>query len=207
MVETNKPAAQHADYASQILVSGRKLLELINDILDLTEMESGETAVSKCLVYLSDCTRSLVDDVEAVAGVAGLTLKIDLPEDLPPILGDHKRIRRAIAHLISNAIKFTPRGGSVIVAVRNSDGALVVEVSDTGIGIPATARKRIREDFWQNDGKLGRRYEGTGLGLAYVARVARLHGARFDMYSEPGNGTCVRLTFKVPQSEGLLEVA
>lgn len=207
MAESNRPVAQHTDYANQILTSGRKLLELINDILDLTEMESGEVADSRSSVYLSDCIRFLVDDVEPVARVAGLTLRTDLPEDTPPILGDHKRIRRAIAHLISNAIKFTPQGGAVIMAIRNSNGALVVEVRDTGIGIPAAARYRVREDFWQNDGKLGRRFEGTGLGLAYVARVARLHGAEFDIFSEPGNGTCVRLTFKVPQSEGLLEVA
>jgi signal transduction histidine kinase len=207
MAEVNKPAAQQADYANQILMSGHKLLELINDILDLTEMESGEAANSRCLVYLSECTQALSDDAEPLARAAGLRFRVDLTKDVPPILGDHKRIRRAIAHLINNAIKFTPKGGLVVLTVRGSNDALVVEVSDTGIGIPAAARQRVCEEFWQSDGKLGRRYEGTGLGLAYVARVARLHGAEFEILSGPSNGTCVRLTFKVPQSESLLEVA
>jgi signal transduction histidine kinase len=207
MAQMNSSASHQPDYAEQILTSGRHLLELINDILDLTEMESGEAINSRSLVYLSDCTRPLRDEVEPLARAAGLTLKTELANDLPPILGDHKRIRRAIAHLIGNAIKFTPRGGSVLFDVRNFDGALVVEVSDTGIGIPVAARERVREGFWQSDGKLGRKYEGTGLGLAYVARVARLHGAEFDISGGPGKGTRVRLIFKVPQSESFLEVA
>jgi signal transduction histidine kinase len=207
MAQAPAPVPQQADYAGEILSNGRRLLDLINDILDLTQMETPETALDQDLFYLSDCLPVLIEKAEPAARVAGVTLRTRIPDGLPPLHGDAKRIAKAIAHLVGNAIKFTPQGGAAVVAVHHSAATLVVEVMDTGVGISAAARERIREDFWQQEGHLSRRHEGTGLGLAYVARVADLHGAGFSILSEPGKGTCVRLIFTCAEPQHVREVA
>jgi signal transduction histidine kinase len=198
---------RHTEYAGEILTNGHRLLDLINDILDLTQMESGEQTRSRELIYLSDSLPALVAKGEAGARAAGITLRADVPDDLPALYGDSRRLTKAVAHLIANAIKFTPPGGAAAVQVRLSDGALLIEVTDTGVGIAPEARQRILDNFSQSETQLARRYEGVGLGLTYVAKVAALHDAALDIISEAGHGTCVRLTFKSAQIERALEVA
>ncbi len=195
------------EYAGEILANGHRLLDLINDILDLTQMEAGEQKASRDLVYLSDSVPALVAKAEAGARVAGITLRSTVPEDLPALFGDSKRLTKAVAHLVANAIKFTPPGGVVTVQVRPGDGTLLIEVTDTGVGIAPEARQRILDSFSQSETQLARRYEGIGLGLTYVAKVAALHDAALDIISEAGHGTCVRLTFKSDEVERALEVA
>jgi signal transduction histidine kinase len=195
------------EYAGEILANGHRLLDLINDILDLTQMESGEQTAGRELIYLSDSVPALVARGQASARTAGITLQAAIPDDLPAIYGDSKRLTKAVAHLIANAIKFTPAGGAVAVQVRRSDGTLLIEVTDTGVGIPPEARQHILDSFSQSETQLARRYEGIGLGLTYVAKVAALHDAALDIISEAGHGTCVRLTFKGAQIERALEVA
>jgi signal transduction histidine kinase len=134
-------------------------------------------------------------------------LRSTVPEDLPALFGDSKRLTKAVAHLVANAIKFTPPGGVVTVQVRPGDGTLLIEVTDTGVGIAPEARQRILDSFSQSETQLARRYEGIGLGLTYVAKVAALHDAALDIISEAGHGTCVRLTFKSAEVERALEVA
>ena len=198
---------RQGEYAGEILANGHRLLDLINDILDLTQMEAGEQEASRELIYLSDSVPALVSKAEASARTAGVTLQLAIPDDLPALHGDSKRLSKAVAHLVGNAVKFTPPGGTVVVRVSVRDAALLIEVTDTGVGIAPDARQRILDSFSQSEMQLARRYEGVGLGLTYVAKVAALHDAALDITSEAGHGTCVRLTFKIAQLERELEVA
>jgi len=207
LVGGEKSSPRQDEYAGEILSNGHRLLDLINDILDLTQMEAGEQPADRDLIYLSDCVPSLVAKAEPRARAAGVTLKAVIPGDLPALYGDSKRINKAIGHLIANAVKFTPAGGAAVVQARAADAALVVEVIDTGVGITPEARQRIFDNFSQSETQLGRRYEGVGLGLTYVAKVAALHEAALDIISEAGRGTCVRMSFRHGQIEKVLEVA
>jgi signal transduction histidine kinase len=150
----------------------------------------------------------VVAQAQPAAQSAGVTLKASVSEEMPALHGDSKRIGKAIAHLVSNAIKFTPEGGAaVILAKPGPDDTQLLEVVDTGVGMPREAQAKIRERFSQYDGRLGRRYDGVGLGLTYVGRVAELHDATLDIVSEAGKGTCVRLVFRRNRIARTLEVA
>jgi len=198
---------RHDDYAGEILGSGKRLLDLINDILDLTQMDPAAMD-DGALVYLTDCVHAVVAQAQPAAQSAGVTLKVSVSEEMPALHGDSKRIGKAIAHLVSNAIKFTPEGGAaVILAKPGPDDTQLLEVVDTGVGMPREAQAKIRERFSQYDGRLGRRYDGVGLGLTYVGRVAELHDATLDIVSEAGKGTCVRLVFRRNRIARTLEVA
>ena len=196
------PEPRQRDYANEILGSGRRLLDLINDILDLTQMDSAVAMEDDALVYLPDCIAAIVADAGPAARMAGITLKAAVPEFLPPLYGDSKRLSKALSHLVSNAVKFTPAGGAAVIAAHlGPDGRLIVEVIDTGVGMPPEAQEKIRdvfsqrEFFSQYDGRLGRRYEGVGLGLTYVGKVAERHDAVLEVKSEAGKGTRIRLIF------------
>jgi signal transduction histidine kinase len=190
------PAPRQREYAGEILGSGKRLLELINDILDLTQMDRHPARSDDTLVYLADCAAQVVQDAQASAAAGGVLLKAAIPDALPALYGDGKRLTRALAHLVSNAVKFTPKGGAaVITAAYDHDGALVLDVTDTGVGMDLEAKVVARQAFAQHDDKLGRKYEGIGLGLTYVSRVAELHDAELTIVSEAGKGTRVRLIF------------
>src|SRR5262249_17840406 len=149
------------------------------------------------LVYLSDCVAKSLADAQTAALEAGVMLNASLPDQLPAVLGDAKRVTKALSHLVSNAIKFTPQGGAAMIRVVHSDhSTLALEVLDAGLGMPPEARDKIWQAFTQYDGRPGRRYEGVGLGLTYVGKVAELHEAAVDILSEQGKGTCVRLIFQ-----------
>ena len=192
-----------SEYAGEILAGGKRLLDIINDILDLTEMEHESAGDS--LVYLDDLIESAVAAAQSQAGHAQLRLEAAPAEKLPPLLGDSKRVARALSHLIGNALKFTPAHGEIHVSARlESDGTLSMEVRDTGAGMSCD---KIQEAFSQQDSRLGRKHEGLGLGLTYVAKVAELHQARLDITSREGRGTIVRLIFPRRRLARRLEVA
>jgi signal transduction histidine kinase len=204
--------ARQRDYGNEILVSGQRLLSLINDILDLTQMDSGTE--DDALIYLPDCIAAIVADATDAAAKAGVTLKASVADDLPALTGDSKRLSKALAHLVSNAVKFTPSGGAAVIKAHcGPAGTLIVEIIDSGVGMPPDAQDKIRdvfrqkEVFSQYDGKLGRRYDGVGLGLTYVGKVAELHEASLDVTSEPGKGTRIRLIFNSHRIARKLEVA
>jgi two-component system cell cycle sensor histidine kinase PleC len=124
------------------------LLDLINDILDLTQMDSAFAMEDDALVYLPDCIAAIVADASPAARMAGITLKAAVPEFLPPLYGDSKRLSKALSHLVSNAVKFTPAGGAAVIGAHlGPDGRLIVEVIDTGVGMPPEAQEKIRDVF------------------------------------------------------------
>jgi signal transduction histidine kinase len=196
LTQSGYAAGHEEEYGQEILNSGQRLLAIVNDILDLTEMTSKPEEPDESLVYLGDCIAAAVIEGQPAARAVGVILKAAIPNDLPALHGDNKRISRALAHLVSNAVKFTPEGGAAVITAQcNPDQSVVVDVMDTGAGMTPETRERIQEAFSQSDNRLGRRHEGLGLGLTYVNRVAEFHHAKFDLFSEVGKGTRARLIF------------
>jgi signal transduction histidine kinase len=209
LLTNNDCAAQHREeYAQEIMGGGQRLLAIVNDILDLTEMMSKPDRPDDGLVYLGDCIASVIAEMQPAARAAGISLKAVMPSDLPALRGDNRRISRALSHLVSNAIKFTSGGGTTLITARQDpDQSLVLEVADDGAGMTPETQEKIREAFSQSDSRLGRRHEGLGLGLTYVSRVAEFHHATFDLASEAGKGTRACLVFDPSLLCRALEVA
>jgi signal transduction histidine kinase/ActR/RegA family two-component response regulator len=186
---------EQRDYLTRVRHSGEHLLGLINDILDLSKIESGRMDLHTEPVHLA----ALIQGVMATA--AGLTkgkpiqLRSDLTPDLPPVTADRTRLRQILLNLLSNAAKFTDRGAITLRATRDGD-QVVLSVSDTGIGIAPEHLRAIFEEFRQLEGSASRRYEGTGLGLAICRKLVALHGGQLWVESTPAIGST--FSFRLP---------
>jgi signal transduction histidine kinase len=185
-----------ASYAGEINMAGRHLLALIDDILSLTQIESGKRKVNDApldpVTLVDACVRRFAD----AAVAKSVVLETRYPPDGVCLTCDAAMIDRMLDNLISNAVKFTGEGGSVVVAVAlDRTGQLAVSVADTGIGIPPDHIERVLTPFNQVEGTLDRKFEGTGLGLALVKMMIEMHGGRLELESAPGVGTTVFLRF------------
>ena len=182
---------QSVEYAASINEAGRQLLTLVDVILDVARVEAGQFDLPSDLMDVGHLIGMTVAQHADNAATADLSLQADTPAGLPLLRGDERRIRQALAHMLGNAIKFTPSGGSVRVSARQDDrtGDLLILVSDTGIGIADGDLQRAFEPFVQLDASLARRFPGSGLGL-YVSRItARAHGGDLILSSQPDVGT------------------
>ena len=187
--------AQNRSYADDIHAAGQHLLNLINDILDLSKIEVGRMQLHSGIVDVSDVVRKCCRLVHEHARMERLTLVQDIPPDIPCLMADELRLKQVIVNLLSNAIKFTPSGGCVrIAAAPRANGGLDLSIADTGVGMSATEIGTALTPFQQIDRGLGRSYEGTGLGLPLAKTLTELHGARFEIASTPGVGTVVTIT-------------
>ena len=188
--------ARQADYVSDIRDSGAALLELINDILDLSKIESGKVQVYEEDVDVGRAVRATVRLVKERAHNAQLQLRANLVEDLPLLRADERMIKRILLNLLTNAVKFTPAGGEVDVdAFVGEDGAFYLVVKDTGIGIATENKALVMAPFGQVDSKLNRRYRGTGLGLPLVKSMSEAHGGSVRLESGADAGTTVTVRF------------
>ena len=184
-----KLSDRQSEYIGDIHLAGKRLLALINDILDLSKLEAGKMEFREELVDLSWLTADAVRDLRQVSRAADVSIELDLAPTLS-VLGDQLRLRQIIDNLLSNAVKFTPPGGLIGVAVkRQPNGGTVIIVTDTGVGIPANDLARVFQPFEQSDSHLARRAQGTGLGLPLVRQLVERHGGTVRMSSEPGIGT------------------
>ena len=187
-------APRRKEYAKLINDSGQHLLSVVNDILDLSKMESGHFEIVpepfEPRAALIDCCTLL--SLRAVENEIDLVTRV--PEDLPLITGDPRAFRQVALNLVSNAIKFTERGGKVTVSAGLDGSRLVLRVADTGIGIAADDLKRIGNPFFQAGKAYQRRREGTGLGLSIVKRLVTLHGGDLIVQSKLDEGTTVTAT-------------
>ncbi len=180
----------YVEYARDIHGSGTHLLELINDILDVSKIEAGKKELNENLFDLGRVSKSCLDLVKTRAENGKLTLINDVPTNLPPIYGEELAIKQVIVNLLSNAVKFTPEGGKVVLsAYLESDGRLRIWVSDSGIGIRQEDIAKVLIPFGQVDSSFARRYAGTGLGLTLVISLVELHGGEFKLESVFGKGT------------------
>lgn len=182
---------QSVEYAASINEAGRQLLTLVDVILDVARVEAGQFDLPSDLMDVGHLIAMAVSQKADSAAAADLSLRADTPPGVPLLRGDERRVRQALSHMLGNAIKFTPAGGSVRVSARLDDrtGDLLILVSDTGIGIADGDLQRAFEPFVQLDASLARRFPGSGLGL-YVSRItARAHGGDLILSSQPGVGT------------------
>ncbi len=176
--------------------SGRHLLGLINDVLDLSKIEAGQLALALTEYSMRDVVQTVFTAVESLASEKKLALNVSLPPDLPPGRGDERRIAQVLLNLVGNAIKFT-EAGEVRVQVAASDSSFVVSVADTGPGIAEADHRKIFEEFQQADTSSTRKKGGTGLGLSIAKRIIEMHGGRIWVESTPGKGSTFRFTLPV----------
>jgi signal transduction histidine kinase len=190
-----KIAPRYVEFAQDILGSGKHLLDLINDLLDMSKIEVGQLELSDEPVEMGPMIRSCMNMVEPRA-VAG-KVTVDALDPLPPFVlrADRRAVRQIMLNLMSNAVKFTPEGGSVALAIEPDGGGLAFIVRDTGIGIAKDALTHLGEPFRQVDASIARRFGGTGLGLAITQKLLALHGGTLRFDSEPGRGTTVWAVF------------
>jgi len=189
---------KYRDYVGNIHDSGRHLLDIINDILDVSKIESGSMELLEETMTVSVVVAASIRLVRERALRGGITLKTDLPPHLPLLRGDSRRIKQILLNLLSNAVKFTPSGGTVCVSVeRTPDGGLMLRVTDSGIGMKPEDIPLALIPFRQIDSGLARRHEGTGLGLPLTRALVELHDGQLNLSSRLGEGTEVRVWFPV----------
>lgn len=182
------------EYIADIHQSGRHLLDLINDILDISKIEAGRMELSLETFEVSDAIGRVVTMVTAQAHKKKIRLDVEVPEELE-VIADEGRFKQIALNLLSNAIKFTTEGGTVEVRGYLEDDTLRLSVRDTGIGIPPQYLPTIFDKFQQVEAGYRRNYGGTGLGLAIVKEFMELHGGRVWAESEVGKGSCFTLVF------------
>lgn len=183
-------APVYKEYAGNIHDSGRHLLNLINEILDLSRIEAGRYQLSEERLRLAD----VVDDCHRLlklrAEAKGLRIELDIAEDLPPVWADQRAMRQICLNLMSNALKFTPKGGTITVVVSAGPaGGQTLAIRDTGPGIPAEEIPKVLQPFGQGSLAQQTAEGGTGLGLSIVQSLVELHGGRFKLLSELRKGT------------------
>ncbi|HLZ78363.1 MAG TPA: HAMP domain-containing sensor histidine kinase, partial [Sphingomonas sp.] len=192
--------ARYTEYANDIYESGRSLLQLINDILDLSKVEAGKMELQRTFVDVADAMGRCMRLIKDRANKSRVQLETVFDPSLPLLFADEVRLRQIGLNLLSNAVKFTPAGGKVTISTRvEQSGAIAIAVTDTGIGMNAADIKVALERFGQAASSLSRPYEGTGLGLPLTKAMVDLHGGHLDITSEPGKGTTVIVTFPPQQ--------
>jgi signal transduction histidine kinase len=187
---------KQAEYTDDILSSGRHLLSLINDILDLSKVEAGRMDLEVTTFHLPDAIENALLLVRERASRHGIKLDRFIDERLGDFTGDERKVKQILVNLLTNAVKFTPEGGQVKVDARLGDSAAIVSVADTGIGIAPEDQEAVFEEFRQVGTNYAQKREGTGLGLTLTRRFVEMHGGKIWVESELGKGST--FTFTLP---------
>jgi signal transduction histidine kinase len=182
------------EYLQDILTSGRHLLSLINDILDLSKVEAGRMELEPSAFDLPLTLEGCLTLVRERASRHGITLELDMDESLGQFVADERKLRQVVLNLLSNAVKFTPEGGRIRLQGGREDDAVQISVSDTGVGIAPEDQEAVFEEFRQVGSDQARKSEGTGLGLALARKFVELHGGRLWVASEVGKGSTFTIT-------------
>jgi len=186
------------EYTQDVLTSGHHLLALINDILDLSKIESGKMDMDMRDFSVLEVLESGLKMIRQRAAEHAIQLEFDIAPGTDVIQGDQRKVKQILFNLLSNAIKFTPDGGSVRITTRQIEGGVEITVSDTGIGIAPEDQEKVFDEFQQVGASARQEREGTGLGLALVKQLVELHGGRVWLESEVGQGST--FTFTLPQA-------
>jgi two-component system, NtrC family, sensor kinase len=187
---------KQAEYTDDILSSGRHLLSLINEILDLSKVEAGRMELELSKFDLPLAIENARTFVRERAVKHGINLEVSVDERLGDYVGDERKIKQILLNLLSNAVKFTPEGGRIGIEAKQADGSVEISVSDTGIGISPEDQAKIFEEFRQVGSDYAHKTEGTGLGLTLAKKFVELHGGKIWVESEVGKGS--RFTFTLP---------
>src|SRR6185503_19088785 len=187
---------KQADYLKDIHESGKHLLSLINDILDLSKIEAGRMDLELSSFHLPTALSNAMTLVRERAQRHGIALDLQVDKRLADFNADERKFKQILLNLLSNAVKFTPDGGRVDVSVKLNGKAAEFAVRDTGIGIAAADQEKVFAEFVQVGRDYTRKAEGTGLGLALTRRFVELHGGEIRLESAPGKGST--FTFTLP---------
>ena len=189
---------KYGEYLEDVHSSARHLLEIINEVLDMSKIEAGRVELDEQEINMHDAIDSVVRMMVSRAFGAGIDINMHVPNDLPMLYGDGRLVRQILINLVSNAVKFCKRGGKVdVTASMNDDDGMVVVVKDTGIGIPKNKIRQALEPFGQvNDSAhAAKDIQGTGLGLPLAKAMVELHGGELTLESDLGVGTIVKIMF------------
>ena len=191
----------YAGYITDIRISGKHLLDLINDILDLSKIEAGKDEIFEEDFDPGQVVEETANLVRDIAQREGIEVATELGEDLPLLRADPRKVKQILLNLLSNAVKFTPAGGRVVQEVLcEADGGIAFRTLDTGIGIATDDVPKAMSVFGQIDDELNRKYEGTGLGLPLSVVLAEQHGGSLALDSSPGRGTTITVRFPPSRS-------
>jgi signal transduction histidine kinase len=184
------------EYLNDILSSGRHLLSLINDILDLSKIEAGRMELEAQLFNLPAALDNALTLIKERAARNSIALEVHVDPEIGEVVADERKVKQVLLNLLSNAVKFTPEGGKITMSAALNGKAIEVSVADTGIGIADEDQEAIFEEFRQVGSDYARKREGTGLGLALARRLVELHGGTLSVKSEVGKGST--FTFTIP---------
>lgn len=182
------------DYCRVIHESGEHLFSLVQDLLDVSKIESGNFPIDPEAFAIDDAARIAVDSVRTMAQSKNITLAVEIEHPLPNLLADRRATRQILTNLLSNAVKFTPEDGRVTLGARRIDERIEIAVTDTGIGVAPEHIKRIGQPFYQVETGYARRSDGAGLGLSIVRGLVELHRGTMHIQSEPNEGSKFSVT-------------
>jgi len=193
--------SRYTEYARLIHVSGKHLLSLIRDVLDLSKIEAGKMELHPEPLDVAAVVEEAQDLVGMRSSLPDGRLSVLIAPDLPLLLADRRAVVQMTVNLLSNAVKFTPEPGAIALGVTvRDDGGISIAVRDTGVGIAKSDIPKALSAFGQIDNRLARKQDGTGLGLAIVTSLMELHDGRFELDSELGKGTIATLIFPAGRS-------
>ena len=188
---------KQSEYINDIHGSGKHLLSLINDILDLSKVEAGRMELDLATFNVPEAIDNALTLIKERAGRHGIDLRADVTPEITEIKGDERKVKQILLNLLSNAVKFTPEGGRITVAAKPSEKMVEISVTDTGIGIAQKDLEAVFEEFRQVGTDYTKKAEGTGLGLALTRKFVELHGGRIWVTSEVGKGSTFAFTLPI----------
>ncbi|MCF6369595.1 sensor histidine kinase [Rhizobium halophilum] len=187
---------RYVEYANDIVRSGRHVLDIVNDLLDISKIEAGEMDLDFAAVDLNEAVSEAVSLVQPQANGQRVIIRTALSYAVPPVVADHRSVKQIALNILSNAIRFTPSGGQIVVStVYEADGRVVLRVRDTGIGMTRQELETAMKPFRQIAGSTRKRGDGTGLGLPLTKAMADANRADFSIQSKPHEGTLVEIAF------------
>lgn len=187
---------EYIDYARDIHEGGKRLLSVLNEILDISRIEVGERKLNEGVVDVHKIVKSCLDLMETKITAASLTIENNLTPESPKLIGEAHAIKQMVVNLLSNAVKFTPAKGRIVITHEvDTQGEFRLSITDTGVGLSEEEIARAMAPFTQLNTELNRDNSGAGLGLTLVNSLIELHGGRFEMFSQKGLGTTVTLIF------------
>jgi len=192
---------QYVEYARDIYGSGAHLLDIINDILDLSKVEAGKFKLTEEKVAIEEVVFAVCNIIKGKADEKNLHIAPRLPGIMPRLYADKRALKQMMLNLLSNAVKFTPKDGDVAISAKvEQDGGVAIVVSDSGIGVAEGDMQKVMAPFGQVDSALAREHDGTGLGVPLVKAMIELHGGTLTFDSTPGVGSVVTLRFPPERS-------
>ncbi len=195
---------QVSEFLLAIRENSQKLLTLVNDLFDLSNLEVGSIKLRRISIPLHEIILRSTSKIAVALSQKGIDLRVDLDEDDPEVVGDPQRLEQVIDNLLSNAAKFTEEGSVIVRTKARDDGRAEIEVIDTGVGISDKYLERLFTPFVQEDSRLNRRFEGSGLGLSLVQRLLSLMEGEIEVESEKGEGSTFRIILPMPKGKNVL---